>query len=242
MVRHEPLMQCLREIGVDGKYIKIIRNLYWDKTATVRIMNKLSEDIRIQRGVRQGCFASPTIFNLYTDKIFRHITNMKGINVGGKNYNNLRYADDTALLAGNEKELTELTSKINEVGKQFGMKTNIKKTKAMVVSKKPNTHKINIAIDGQHIEQVTSYMYLDSLITEDGRCEKEIKRRIMIARTTFTNMRTLLSCRCINLKTRLRAIKCYIWPTLWVRDRHGQLQNLCCPDLMLLRCGYIEEY
>ena len=155
-VRHEPLMQCLSEIGVDGKYVKIIRNLYWDQTASVRIMNELSEEIRIQRGVRQGCVASPTLFNLYTDIFFRHIINMKGVNVGGTNYNNLRYADDTALLAGNEKELSDLTSKINEVGKQFGMKINIKKTKAMVVSKKPNSPKINIAIDGQHIEQVTS--------------------------------------------------------------------------------------
>ena len=59
------------------------------------------------------------------------------------------------------------------------MKINIKKTKEMAVSKKPNSPKINIAIDGQHIEQVTSYMYLGSLITEDGRCEKEIKRRII---------------------------------------------------------------
>ena len=85
---------------------------------------------------------------------------MKGVNVGGPQYNNLRYADGTALLAGNEKELSDLTSKINEVGKQFGMKINIKKTKAMLVSKKPNSPKINIAIDGQHIEQVTSYVYL----------------------------------------------------------------------------------
>ena len=81
---------------------------------------------------------------------------MTGVNVGGKNYNNLRYADDTALLAGIEKELTELTSKINEVGKQFGMKINIKKTNVMVVSRKPDSPKINIAIDGQQIEQVTS--------------------------------------------------------------------------------------
>ena len=139
---------------------------------------------------------------------------MKGINAGGTNYNNLRHADATALLAGNQKELSDLTSKINEVGKQFGMKINIKKTKAMVVSKKPNSPKINIAIEGQHIEQVTSYMYLGSLITEDGRSENEINRRRMIARATFTNMRTLLSCRGINLKTRLRAIKCYIWLTL----------------------------
>ena len=95
------------------------------------------------------------------------------------------------------------------------MKINIKNTKAMVVSKKPNSPKINIAIDGEHIEQVTSYMYLGSLITEDGRSEKEINRRIMIARTTFTNTRTLISCRGINLKTRLRTIECYIWPTLF---------------------------
>ena len=214
-VRHEPLMQCLSEIGVHGKDINIIRNLNWDQTSSVRIMNELSEEIRIQRGVRQGCVASPTLFNVYTEHNFRYIINMKGVNVGGTNYNNLRYADDTALLPENEKELSDLTSKINEVGKQFGMKINIKMTKAMVVSKKPNSPKINIAIDGHHIEQVTSYVYLGSLITEYGRSEKEIKRRIMIARSTFTNMRTLLSCRGINLKTRLRAIQCYIWPTLF---------------------------
>ena len=105
-LRHAPLIQCLREIEVDGKGIKIIINLYWDQTAAVRIMNELSDEIRIQRGVRQGCVATPTLFNLYTENIFRHIINMKGINVGGTNYNNLRYADDTALLAGNEKEIT----------------------------------------------------------------------------------------------------------------------------------------
>ena len=60
-------MQCLGDIVVDGKYIKIIRNLYKDQTVSLRIMNELSEEIRIQRGVRQGCVASPTLFNLYTD-------------------------------------------------------------------------------------------------------------------------------------------------------------------------------
>ena len=78
-----------------------------------------------------------------------------------------------------------MISKINEVGKQFRMKININKTKAMVVSKKPNSPKIKIAIDGEQIEQVASYMYPGGLITEDGKSEKEIKRRIMIARSTF---------------------------------------------------------
>ena len=112
-------MQCLSENGVDGKDIKSMINSYWEQTASVGIMNELSDEIRIQRGVRQGCVASPTLFNLYTKTIFRHNINMKGVNVGGKNYNILTYADDTALLTGNENELSELTSKINEVSKSW---------------------------------------------------------------------------------------------------------------------------
>ena len=75
----------------------------------------------------------------------------------------------------------------------------------MVVSKKPNSPKVNIEKMDNNIEHVTSHTYLISLITEDGRSEKEIKRRIMIARTTFTDMRTLLSCHGINLKTKMEA-------------------------------------
>ena len=149
-----------------------------------------------------------------------------------------KYADDTASLAGNENEISELISKINEVGKQLGKTIIIKKTKAMAVSTKPHSSKINIFINRQHIGQVKSYMYIGNLIPEDGRSEKEIKRRLIIARTTFTNTRTLLSCRGINLKTR-EAMKCYVWPTLFYRAENGQLQNHFCPDLMPLRYGYI---
>ena len=178
-------------------------------------MNEFSDEIRIQRGVRQDPYDHCVpLFSIYAWNRFSDILSIiKGVNVGGKNYNN--HADDTALLTGNEKELSELTSKINEDGKQFGMKINIKQIKAMVVSKKPNSPKINISIDGQQIEQLTSFLYIGSLITEDGRSEKEIKKRIMITRTTFTNTITLLSCRGINLKTILRAISSYIWPTLF---------------------------
>ena len=129
----------------------------------------------------------------------------------------------------------------HQVGKQFWMKLNIKMTKAMVVNKKPNSPKINIAIDGEQIEQVTSYnfMYLRSLITEDGISEKEVKRRIMIARITFTNMRTLLSCRGINLKTRLRAIQCYIWPTLFYGAETWTKTKSLLFRRDALRCGFI---
>ena len=111
------------------------------------------------------------------------------------------------------------------------MKMNIKKTKAMVGTNTPNSRKINIAIDGQQIEQVTSYMYLGILITEDGRPEKEIKRRIVIARSVFTNMRTLLSRRRINLNTRLRTIKCYVWPTLFYGAEARTITKSLSPSL-----------
>ena len=108
---------------------------------------------------------------------------------------------------------------------------NIKKTKAMVGSNTPNSRKINIAIDGQQIEQVTSYMYLGILITEDGRPEKEIKRRIVIARNVFTNMRTLLSRRRIYLDTRLRTIQCYVWPTLFYGAEAWTITKSLSPSL-----------
>ena len=90
------------------------------------------------------------LFSMYTRKIFSDISIWRVSTWEAQLTTILDNADDTALLAGNEKELSELTIKINEVGKQFGMKINIKKTKAMVVSKKPNPPKINIGIDGGH--------------------------------------------------------------------------------------------
>ena len=111
------------------------------------------------------------------------------------------------------------------------------------MTKKPNSPKINIAIDGEQIEQVTSYnfMYLRSLITEDGISEKEVKRRIMIARITFTNMRTL-PCRGINLKTRLRTIQCYIWPTLFYGAETWTITKSLLSRRDAMRCGFIAEF
>ena len=98
------------------------------------------------------------------------------------------------------------------------MKINIKKTKAMVISKKPNSPKINIAIDGQRIEQVTSYVYLGILITEDWRSEKEIKRRIMIARPHSPTWEHYYRVEALNLKTRMDNYKISVVQTWRVWD------------------------
>ena len=91
-------MQMLSELDVDGKDLRLIRNLYWDQKAAIKIGDQISNYVDIKRGVRQGCVLSPDLFSLYSEKILRGIKDMKGIKINGININNIRYADDTVLM------------------------------------------------------------------------------------------------------------------------------------------------
>ena len=92
---------------------------------------------------------SPCLFNLFTEIIFRTIESEdKGVSVGGRRISNLRYADDTGLMAESEPELQTLLDKVNEAGKELGMKMNVKKTKTIVITKKKETLQISIILDG----------------------------------------------------------------------------------------------
>ena len=108
----------------------------------------------------------------------------------------------------------ELRHALNEAGKAFGMKTNVKKTKTMIIGKKAIVPRVNIELDGQVLEQVSCFTYLGQTITEDGKCDEEIKRRIGQARSAFNTMRDVLCCWRLPLSSRLRLLKCYVWSTL----------------------------
>ena len=107
-----------------------------------------------------------------------------------------------------------ILNEVNEAGKTLNMKMNAKKTKAMIIPKKDDKPRISTIIDGTNIEQVANFPYLGQKITEDGRCKEEIKRRINIARTTFSKMSKVLTSKKIALNTRKRILQCYIWSTL----------------------------
>ena len=113
---------------------------------------------------------------------------MKGANIGGVNINNLRYADDIVLLAKGPMFLLALLTAVNEKGKPYGMEMNIIKTKSMVISRKKPVPNISISVEWKPIQQVDRMVYLGYMATEDGKCNKEIKRRIGIARTAFESM------------------------------------------------------
>ena len=213
-VNHEKLCEILKKTGIDGKDIRIIARLYWEQLAVVRTGKGNTNSIKIKRGTRQGCVLSPYLFNLFTELIFRSLDQEWGTSVGGRKISNLRYADDTALIADSGLELQSIASKVNEVGKEFGMKINIKKTKIMVVSKNKVVPRVDIILDGQTVEQVSSFTYLGQKFTENGKCDEEIKCRIGQARAAFNSLRNVLCCRKLSLTSRSRLLKCYVWSTL----------------------------
>ena len=213
-VKHTKMIECLQEIGIDDKDLQIITKLYWEQTAVVRTGSRVTSEFKIKKGVRQGCILSPSLFNLYTEQIFREVEDMQGVMVGGVNINNLRYADDTALIAESAADLQELINAVNDKGKPYGMEMNVEKTKSMVVSKMSPVPRANITLDGAEIKQTANMVYLGHMVTEDGKNETEIKRRIEIARNAFYNMSKMLTSRSIKVETKKRLVKCYIWSTL----------------------------
>ena len=134
-VKHENLIDCLKQIGLDSKDIRVIANLYWLQQAAIHVDNDILDYTQIQRGIRQGFVLSPLLFNIYTELIFRNFDYLKGTSIGGRNINNLRYVDDTVLVADKEENLQELVSEAKTHSENAGL---LRKTKTMVVSKRDN--------------------------------------------------------------------------------------------------------
>ena len=123
-------------MGIPDHLTRLLRNLYAGQEATVRTGHGTTYWFQIGKGVRQGCILSPCLFNLYAEYIIRNAEldeAQAGIKIAGRNINNLRYADDTTLMAESE-ELKSLLMKVKEESEKVGLKLNIQKTKIMVSS------------------------------------------------------------------------------------------------------------
>ena len=134
------------ELLLPPEEIRLISNLYWSQTAQIRGKSEDSRSFKIEQGVRQGCVLSPVFFNMYSEELINEaLQDESGLEVNGMTINNIRFADDTVLLASTEGELQRLLDKINESCKAYGMELNAKKTKVMVIEKQPGTkncHKV----------------------------------------------------------------------------------------------------
>ena len=176
-VQHMEIIKQLQKLHVDGKDLRMIKNIYWEQTAAVEKENETCAFQDIKRGVRGGCVCSPDLFNLYSETILRELEDMPGLKIGGKIINNLRYADDTALIEENQKDLQNLLNVVKNESRKKGLDLNSKKAEVMVISKK-TTPDCNIFVDRTKLKQKQSFKYLGPLITQDGRSHSDVNTRI----------------------------------------------------------------
>ncbi|KAF7244019.1 Retrovirus-related Pol polyprotein from type-2 retrotransposable element R2DM [Varanus komodoensis] len=204
-VDHDKLWQVLREMGVLDHLISLLRNLYAGQEATVRTGHGTTDWFKIGEGVQQGCILSPCLFNLYAEHIMLKAgldESQVGIKIAGRNINNLRYADDTTLMAESEEKLKSLLMRVKEESAKVGLKLNIKKTKIMASGPLTSWH-----IDGKEMEVVTDFIFLGSKITADGDCSQEIKRCLFLGRKGMANLDSILKSRGITLPAKVRIVR-----------------------------------
>ena len=134
----------------------------------------------------------------------------------GEIINNLRYADDTTLMAESEEERESLLMKVEEESEKVGLKLNIQKTKIMASS--PTT---SWEIDGETVEIVSVFIFLGSRITTDGDCSHAIKRRLLLGRKVMTNLDSIFKSRDITLPTKVRLVKAMVFPVIMYGVRVG---------------------
>ena len=130
-----------------------------------------------------------------------------GIKIARRNINNLRYADDTTLMAESEEELKSLLMKVKEESEKVGLKLTTQKTKIMASC--PIT---SCEIDGETVETASDFIFLGSKITADGDCSHEIKRCLLLGRKVMTNLDCILKSRDITLPTKVRLVKAMVFP------------------------------
>ena len=132
-----------------------------------------------------------------------------GIKIAGRNINNLRYADDTTLMAESEEELKRLLMKVKEESENVALKLNIQKTKIMASG--PIT---SWQIDEETVETVSDFIFWGSKITADGVCSHEIKRRLLLGRKVMSNLVSILKSRDITLPTKVHLVKAMVFPVV----------------------------
>ena len=196
-------------MGIPDHLTYLLRNLYAGQEATIRTGHGTANWFQIGKGVRQGCILSPCLFNLYAEYIMRNTgldEAQAGIKIARRNINNLRYADDTTLMAESEEELKSLLMSVKQESEKVGLKLNIQKTKIMASS--PIT---SCQIDG---EIVADFIFLGSKITAGGDCSHKIKRLLLLGRKVMTNLESILKSRDITLSSKVCLFKAMVFPVV----------------------------
>ena len=189
-VDHHKVWKILQEMGIPDHLTCLLRHLFAGQEATVRTGHGTTDWFQIGKGVHQGCILSPCLLDLSAEYIMRNAgldEAQTGLKIARRNINNLRYADDTTLMAESEEELRSLLMKVKQESEKVGLKLNTQKTKIMAFSSITSWQ-----IDGETMKTVADFILGGSKITADSDCSHEIKRRLFLGRKVMTNLDSIL--------------------------------------------------
>ena len=211
-VDHNKLWKILKEKGIPDHLTRLLRNLYAGQEARVRNGHGTTDWFQFGKGVCQGYISSPCLFNLYAEYIMQNTRldeAQAGIKIARRNINNLRYADETTLMAESEEEVKNLLIKMKEEREKVGLNLNIQKNKIMASG--PITSR---QIERETIETVRDFILGGSKITADGECSHEITRCLLLGRKAMTNLDSILKSRAITLLTKVHLVKAMVFPVV----------------------------
>ena len=176
-------------MGIPYQFTHLLRNLCAEQEATVRARHGTIDWFKIGKGIWQDCILSPCLFNFYAAYIMGNAgwDELQAEIKTGRNINNLRYADDSTIIAESKEELKNLLLTMKGESEKAGLKLNIKQTKIM--ASVPIT---SWQIKGEKVEAVKDFVYLGSQITVDCNCNHEIERCLLLQRKAMTNINSIL--------------------------------------------------
>ena len=194
-------------MGISVHLPCLLRKLYAGQEATVRTRHETTDWFQIGKEVHQGCVLSPCLLNLYAEYTIQNAgldEAHAGFKIARRNINNLRYVDDTTLMAEREEQLKNLLMKVKEESEKARLKLNIQKMKILASSLITSWH-----IDGETMEIVTDF-FLGFKITANGDCSHEIKRCLLLGRKAMTNLDSILKSKDITLPTKVHLVKAMV--------------------------------
>ena len=187
-VWHDGLWQVLRGFNIDEGLVQVIQALYEHSSSSVLLNNMAGEFFPTTVGVRQGCLLSPVLFNLFLEQIMLDTLEDRqtSISIGGRPVCNLRFADDIDLMGSSKEDLQDLTTRLDSRARAYGMEVSTEKSKVMVNSTK--NINVNITMNGESLQEVTSFKYLGATLSKDGTCTAEIRIRIATATAAMARL------------------------------------------------------
>ena len=205
-------------------------NLYDGAACTVMHAGLLTPEIKVQKGVRQGCILSPLLFNICLDYVLNQsITKNNGLTLNyieNQKLADLEYADDICLMSRSILEMQAMVSTLQSKSENVGLITNVKKTREMRVGKAV-TRPERLYLNNTAIDHVSEFTYLGSIVSSNGKAENDIKSRIAKARQAFNMLGRVWNSQHIKLKTKMRILNSNVSQYCYMPVKLGQFQRNC---------------